>query len=463
MINKLQNIEVEKLFLIIGLIFGFAFLVINPPFQVCDENTHFYKVLYLTDGNFLPEKVDGNYGVYIPESATKSVNIFISLLFHPENKININNITSLLQTPLNSDDLTFKNISMAVIVTYSPIPYIWPSLFIFIGKLFNLSPIILMYLGRISNLFLYVIIVYLAIKITPVQKWVFLLLALMPMALYLGSSLSADSFTIAISILTIAMFFKLAFNPEIKEIKYRDISILVFLIILIGLSKSIYLPLSLLFLMIPSTKFRNRKKMVLMFVMMILPVVLITGLWSFFNIGFYVPRLDGVSVSGQISTIISNPVAFFLALMNSLLQYKIIYLTSFVGNFGWFDTPIPDYLAYTYLFTVIMVALVMNHDKNKVNVTIKQKIIALGIFLLISIIMFTLEYITWTKVGNDIIGGIQGRYFIPIAPLLFLLFYNDKIQISENKYPIIKGIIIILTIITLLISLYTIINRFYIP
>jgi uncharacterized membrane protein len=161
----------------------------------------------------------------------------------------------------------------------------------------------------------------------------------MPMALYLGSSLSADSFTIAISIFTIALFFKFGFDPEIKEIKYKDISILMFLIIIIGLTKQIYLFLLLLFFLIPSNKFGTRKKMLSSFILILVPSILITGIWTFFNSGFYIPLLEGVSVTGQISHVLSNPTAFFQAFFNAISQYKLKYLGTFVGNFGWLKPP----------------------------------------------------------------------------------------------------------------------------
>ena len=33
--------------------------------------------------------------------------------------------------------------------------------------------------------------------------------------------------------------------------------------------------------------------------------------------------------------------------------------------------------------------------------------------------IFMVEYLTWTPVGADTVGCVQGRYLIPVAPLLF--------------------------------------------
>ena len=36
-------------------------------------------------------------------------------------------------------------------------------------------------------------------------------------------------------------------------------------------------------------------------------------------------------------------------------------------------------------------------------------------------LIFTSLFVQWTTCGSDSIAGIQGRYFIPILPLLMLL------------------------------------------
>jgi uncharacterized membrane protein len=68
---------------------------------------------------------------------------------------------------------------------------------------------------------------------------------------------------------------------------------------------------------------------------------------------------------------------------------------------------------------------------------------------------------TWSPIRGSQIEGIQGRYFIPVAPLFFLLFYNRKLNwLQFEKY---SYIFVYLTVITsLLITLRTVIYRYYI-
>ena len=106
-------------------------------------------------------------------------------------------------------------------------------------------------------------------------------------------------------------------------------------------------------------------------------------------------------------------------------------------------------------------------DKSIFNMTLNQKLICLLIFILGFGAVVTFDYVTWNAVGNLIINGIQGRYFIPFAPLFFLLFYgynnikflNRNVILEEDikyKLLIVESIVIILSlmIFTLVISYY---------
>ncbi|MCE7699829.1 MAG: DUF2142 domain-containing protein [Methanobacterium paludis] len=428
-------------------------MIVTPPFQVADESTHYYKVLGLTDGQLLPEKQGDATGFYVPKSAVETFGAFQNL--NPENKITMGYTLSLMDLPLQTNYKTFKDLSDVAIASYPPFPYLASASTIFLGKIFNFSPLVLLYFGSFVNLILYVLIVYMAIKITPVHKWVFLLLALMPMTLFQAASISADSFTIAISFLIIAYFFKFAFDDNKKDFNIRDFCILGVLFIILALSKQVYCLLILLFFMLPSSKFGGWKKKFLKFVYICFPVVIIIIFWKFLISGLYNPP----EAKFQLLFVLSNPTAFPNVLLNSILSSFNNYLVMFVGDLGWLDTPLPQWLVYSYSIILILTSLL---DKNDIKINLKQKIIPLITFALIFVSIFFLEYVTWTPVANSMVVGVQGRYFIPFAPLLLLLFYNNRIKISGNERSILNWIIILTVFITLLITTFIIIKRYYI-
>lgn len=451
MINKILHAKPEKIFLVIALIYGLSFLIINPPFQVFDEREHFYRAFAITDGQLMPSKLGDNSGVLISNNIQAMTNQYVLLSHHPESRLSLDDIKSNISTTFNG------NSSLAIIgsavSTYSPLPYLTSSLAILMGKSLSSSILFLMYFGRFMNLIMWCFFIYLSIKITPINKWVFLLLALMPMTIYQAASLSADSLTIGLCFFTISILFKLSFD-EGSEINYKIIFSIFLLFLLISLSKTIYIFIIFLFLMIPVNKFESVKQKIIIFAVMILPISLTTVTWNLIFKGLVMPPL-GVSVPAQISYIISNPVNLFVVFGNTLLHSSYDIVSMFLGQVAFLNGLLPFWLVYGYVLLLVLTGLLENKHT---EITLNQKLISFFVFFSSIFLIFIIEYITFTPVGQNFIEGIHGRYFIPVAPLLLVLFYNKRFK-YEFKY--LNLILIISIIITLSIALFVLIKRFY--
>jgi len=444
--SKFRDIHPHNAFFAIGLIYGCIFLLATPAFQVPDEYEHFYRAIYVSEGHIVPEKLGDRAGVYVPESIQKTSAImkdkWYSYVHDKDNKTL--DLTDMYYIPYKSKYMVFEDISRIAVVTYSPVPYIISGLAISIGKIFNISPLLLMYLGRLANLLSWILLTYYAIKITPVHKWVFFVISFIPLTLFEAASLSADSFMMGISLLTIAIFFKYAFDAHKKKINLKDIYILFIVLMLLALSKQIYLFLIFLLFLIPSKKFESRKKMFTVTLFLFLSILAITGTWSFIVKDLYIPIVPQISIMGQIFYILANPFRFLFVMLNTFLQTGLSYQILFVGNFL-LDMPLPLWWIGLYLIPIIPISLV---DNCKIQITLKQKMISLIIFILVFILVCAFVYISWTPVGQNTIDGIQGRYFIPIFPLLLILFYKWNYFIKiQNKIPLVieKNFNIIIT------------------
>ncbi len=100
-------------------------------------------------------------------------------------------------------------------------------------------------------------------------------------------------------------------------------------------------------------------------------------------------------------------------------------------------------------------------DKTNIIINYKQRIIIFITYIVIFVLICISMYLTATPVGQKIIWGMDvGRYLIPIAPLLFLLFYNNKIKFNiKNGFNL---IIISSIIVSLTIVIYLLTKNFYI-
>ncbi|MDR2545371.1 MAG: DUF2142 domain-containing protein [Methanobrevibacter sp.] len=505
--KKFKNIKVENIFLALALLFGFLFLVLNPPFQVQDESEHYDKAYAISEGNILTSTI-----IKLPNSVMEMKTAFPQGNFSPgqismmRNKGNSsqydvsnsqygfpkdgfnsgqtpspgndrnfpqggndfrlnksfqkgfqrdsteeytkahNLIGDYIFRPLNPESTVDQDIT--TIAPYPPASYIGSAFGMFIGKLFNCSPLMLLYLGRLFNLLLYAFFIYFAIKIIPAKKYLLLLLGLMPPTLFIGSSLSADALTIAASFLTIACFFKIAWINE--KIKKKDILIISTLTIFLVLSKQIYAGLALLFFMIPKSRFKNFKEWLKSLIAIFTPAVIVE---VFYTLAMEKMNIGYSGVSGLVSTNLSIT-EFLFKVINTLKESLLIqYIPSILGQIGWHNN-YSNILSWMSLVVIILVAI---FEYNKYKLNLKGKIVPILTFLTVLLTIFLMAS-DWGMPGfsgkTDIMSGIQPRYFMPIVPLIFFVInlnILNKIKIKEKYYylghiSLLLFIIVILTV-----------------
>ncbi|MDR2830487.1 MAG: DUF2142 domain-containing protein [Methanobrevibacter sp.] len=406
--NKNNLIKTETIFLFLSLTFGLIFAIVTPQFGVFDGSAHFVKSYDVSNGHIIPQNVD----VVVPdEYETHVYGDFIDT---------------------NGDYVV--NMSHQSIFSYPPLPYLANAFVIKIGEFFNFPPITLIFICKIVNLLIYILIVYFAIKIIPILKTTLLLIALMPTTLFIASSVSGDSLIFALSFLVIALFIKLALIKDKMQLKYVYMAIISSLAL--SMTKPSYSLLSLLFFIVPYNKFQSIKHWIITLLGSSLIPLFISMIWNTLFKYLY-PYLE-YSFNSYLQThtynityLASNPIKFLDLLINTIIYndgYIInIILPQFVSDIG-SGTQIPIFLTYIYLIVLVFVSL---YDVCGFKLNLKQKLISISVFLIIFLSISVAELITWTPIDSNVIWGLQGRYFIPTAPLLLLIFNNSSLKSSK--------------------------------
>lgn len=433
--------KVEQFFLAIATIFGCLFAIVTPPFQAADEYLHFYRAFQITEGQWIARQQSGDcygYSRYfeketclggkLPKSLLKTVreSSSVDLRFHPERKQKIRDIIAVSKVSLKSEDRIFIKFNTTGL--HAPIPYLPQAIGIAIGKALNLSPLIIFYLGRFSNLSIWLILSGLALKITPIGKLLFLLLLLTPMSLFQASSLSADALTNGIAFFWIALVLRLSFDRDIS-ISDRDLIGLSILSISLCLSKLAYFPLLLLLFLIPVEKFKSFKRYSLAIALIGIVSALAILSWSSVVDRIYVPLSAGILPDRQIAFILDRPLEFIAIIGRTFCQEGLNYLHQFIGILGWVDTPLPWLFVIAYSIAILIVALGDNNPSIKISSQYKLGLVIVVVFG--TIVLSSLAYL-WNPIGAKIIGGLQGRYFIPFSPLFFMLFYSRRFPFSPK-------------------------------
>ena len=460
----------EYAFLGISLVFGFAMVFITPPFQVPDEPQHLYRSYQIADLNIL------KYSDSIPRSLVQLAAICDRMKFMAHEKTSKKEILELSKIKLNP---TLKSSMESPNYT---VPYLPQALGIVTGKLFHSSPLSFFYLGRIFNLLVSVVLLFMAIRTTPVLKWLFFALSILPMTLYQMSSLSYDAMTISLSFLIIAMNFNFAFNTN-KVIRLKDILLLFGLTILIAACKPPYFVVVFSILIVPVSKIGSWKKFSAIAAGLLITILVISQSWEPSQAFFRPLHKDKPVVSetgpqpaplpqaqpaatqktqpaatkqtqpvatqqaqpvappqaqpapvpynpfdppAQKKFILDDPIRYLGIIIDTFGKFIGLYLISFIGLFGWVDTPLPPGIIYPYLILLTLIAF--THSTPGIKISFLKKCILFSIFLLGFLLVETAMYVYCNPIGCNPITAVQGRYFLAFGPLFFIIFYNHFIS-----------------------------------
>ncbi len=452
----------EHAFAFLGTVFGIMFVFVTPPFQVPDESGHFFRAYQLSEGHLKVERegITPSFDL-LPESlSVVAFGLLGDLPFHPERKQTVENIVSMLHVPLDQDNK--KSTPVFAMSMYSPIPYIPQTIAVWAGRMFNLPPLILSYIGRTANLFFSVFLVFLAIRTTPFFKWTFLLLACMPMVMFLRSSLSSDASINGIAMLLVAWILKCAVQEE--EMNRRDTIILFLLSLALSLCKQAYFPIAFLCFLIPVKQFGTWQKYLMIMGILIAVCMISVSLWSSYVKNIY-PYTRPNTMWGRPSTeeyvqfIFSDPIRFTMIIVNDYIREAGPYARMIIGKLGHLDTPMPVLFQISYGVLLVGIALVDGRRDMTINFWDKGKIVTLLVFNMA--LVSTSLYILRNPMGADYVN-VQGRHLIPLVPMLFLLLYNRKLCFdirTKQMHLLLIGYLVFSFVLTL----YVIIDRYYLP
>jgi uncharacterized membrane protein len=407
-------------FLFFGLVAGILLIYVTPPIQAPDEGNHFYRAFQVSEGRMLSQKNDVGTGGEMPRSLVTVYRTFAHITRNPERKVNLRHSARLFSHVYDPGDrifVRFENTAM-----HSPVPYLPQAAGIALGKVLDRPAIAMFYLGRVSNLIVSVLLIFLAICLTPVQRWLFVLIGLMPMTLFLLGSLSADAFTISLTMLLVALALRYALTQH-----RVSIPVMVVVSVALSVSKLAYIMLPMLFFIVPAEKLGGRLRKMLVVGGVVTVSVLSALVWSWMVKQIYTPPtwFNNINVDEAIRYVSSNPSEFFRIIFTDLGINWLIYLKGMIGLLGWMDTPLSNLFRLTYGLLLMLVAVASTGSE---GVTRLSWLARGWVLLLLTgsvILVEGLLYLTAMPVGSWNIVVIQGRYFVPLLILAGVVLYNN--------------------------------------
>lgn len=324
-------------------------------------------------------------------------------------------------------------------------------------------------LVKIFCFLFYVGMVFWAIKITPCFKTVIAFAALLPMSMYQATGITYDTTVMAVSMVIIALFFK----ARSVALNKREIITLFVLSMALGCCKGgFYLLLLLLFFTIPSITFGSKKSKYKVCVGSLVcgGIGLTATVWNsnlasylkgyfpfvfeFFEktgmlqlavqVGCGVPN-TAVYLLGQAGTEIPNVavqapqareatygiayafenlIDFFKMFCVTMVHEIDRYVGSLVGyRMAWTDDLVNWVVIFAFLGLLWMASSSVESERMKVNPL--ERVVCAGL-VIIEAVAFHILMLLETPVGDKIIKGVQGRYFLAWVPIIMFIAYNGN-------------------------------------
>jgi len=409
----MNKIKPEIFFSIILLVFGTFLIFITPIGAGFDEDTHLGRIWEMSKGVLIPNQYLSK-GPFYPYA-------FYQLSYRQD--VNLNPISwETWQAQLGTKIDWNNMINHKTRSIYFPTFYL-PQAFIVgvLGRVLDMPVAIIYYCLRFSYLISFVIFTYLAIRIVPFGKWIMGLLSVSPMALIQASSISPDAINNGGCFLFIAWVLYLNSSAKKAAFSWRDWIITVIFVIMIATFKINSLPLLLLLFLIPRQKFGSKKNLIGFILITFLAVGVIYAGWNVLtSTNLNVISTGETSPSQQLIGIIKDPLHFINAMVYNLETQYGRYYKEWVGvsGYGYWDMPAPVYWITPIL---VLIAILVEGTENILDG--KKRFWIAIVFLAIYVLTITVFYLIYNPPDSIIIPGVQGRYFIIAAPLLFYAFF----------------------------------------
>lgn len=423
------------LLIILSEILILTFLI--PPFQKNDEPIHFFRIYSIIQGKlWCPH---GDDLIYVPHSIYEFPRQMGNLIIagHPEVKFPVSFLT---MTYPYSDTMMTGDKGYAI-CNLSPLAYIPLSIIFKLSLIFN-NLVISFYLIRITASIIFAICLIFSLRVSPRRyQPIILAFACIPTVIHQVTSVNIDYLLLSLTMILFAYFVKTFSNFNLHRFLLLNLFVILFQLVKPAYYAYIILPLMLL--RIPKSINQKKFSLIIILFTLLLTSRMIFGLRQISQL----TSPDILSSSqAQAQFILQAPVKYSQIIIATIHQYGLEYLRQMIGKFGWIELYLD---AFAYILIGITATVVINHLLKTVPQKFPLTIIftVTGISLITSALIFTGLYLSFNTVGNPIIEGVQGRYFLPLVPFWLLATVNAIAFVRDKG---LTHLIYVLTCITII-------------
>lgn len=426
-LSVVKELKVEQLFLCTAMFLGLFYMVLFTPFSAPDEGIHIGSS-YKYSNAILGYGFDHNGVDYVREGDFEKVP-----LYKTPNADTYRYFGENLFTTLESENMKETLLPYAGNICQ----YLFSTAGVTLARILKLGYLPMLVLGRMFNFMFFLILTYVSIKRIPFGKMILCSISLMPMTISLAISFSYDTVINTLAIFFISTVVYMCYSD--KRIRWWDVLSLCLSGGLLAAAKAgVYIFICLIVLIIPIKKAYSRSRYFAIIASILASCMVFTLVFNLMNVITATTQLNTVeSVDAYtaaketytIASIFAYPKNFIKLFVDTVNNKSEFYIFSLLGyRLGWINITIPTYVS-VLTGIIILLSSVKLEDEDQF-ITARVKFLFCSITMIIFCVFIVVAY-TWTPEGDKIIEGVQGRYFIPVLPILLLSLRNSNLTVKR--------------------------------
>ena len=328
-------------------------------------------------------------------------------------------------------ETTGLRVSRQPSVRTTPLAYVPQALGFTLARVLGLNSIALLYLGRFLNLLLFAAVGVLTIKRLPFGKNVFFGVSILPMSLHLAASLSYDVVILAFTGYFTAVCLDLAYKAD--TVKVKDVIALAVVMAVMGPCKMVYGAIAGFCLLIPVKKFGNWGKWTVSAAAVLGSFLAAMAVVNLRTVAMYTQESDSyvawAEESGySFAELLHQPVRVLQLFYNTVAwQGESLYSGMLGESLGNRDAVLNTPYVVILLLTACLVILALKKPGEEIFIKVKERFWIWFICLVIFAALMFSMLLAWTPKSSNMVQGVQGRYMLPLLPVLLLTLKNQKV------------------------------------
>lgn len=467
-VEGVVNLSTERLLMVRAQVFAVLFVayglaavlslaLLMPPFGNPDEATHLMRADMISSGNIVGTRHGvRSAGGPIDWAILDAYDPFDLVMYHPGSPVT-RALADASHRVKWSSSRSYRYFANTVL--YPPSGYIPAVTAIWIGRAADLGVDTTLILARCMGGFIAIAIVAAAIALAGAAAPFLFALLTLPIAMAQTAAVSPDGIIFALAALAMALAW-----PDLAERTLTSTARAVSITTCLGLvvmARPVYLPLAVVPLLLRGPSCAAR-------CWLTLAIVGVTLAWSALMAAVVMVPLYNGDVAGtpdpslQMRLLFAHPGMIIQIARATLSAYGNVLLTQFIGAGEW-ELP-HSYFAPAW--AILGIALLLSIPSKRSDFASQRALILLAALAAGAVLIFSIQYLTWTRPGGERIDGVQGRYFIPLVIFVPLLLPRLRLRLRlrlrmASAETIAAGVVAIFPAVSLAVLAHAIVWRFY--